>query len=501
MSFPTDEKMIAFSGDIYKVDNATRVAAVAAAAAAAASAADAAESAADAADAVALYSGTPSFQSWSDAAEVTVPSAVNYIFVDSEMYRRNASATNEFTTGGGARWAPAFTEDSKDLPILILATGQSNALGGSGTGGLVGERKTLNGNVYLWEQFPGAGQTTGWKRAGPANSDWPFLTTGNYATYHLADMIQRATGRIVCIAAQAVGGTPLAEWLPSGGGIPGATGSMFATLNSVMNAVRASDVPGRLGTTTFAGLGINQADIFTWWQGEADADYRAATDTRASSYSQYLTRFRQMMRAMRYGEGTSADPMVKSTAPAILHGLLPGGTSGGNPTDDRNDALSKLGQGPDNVFIPSDYLLSTDNLHVDGAWLVEAARRAFFALGQFPKSSWVEYGVTGGNGWEKYSDGRLVIFNNTTIPTVACNTASGAGFRAASAAVWTFPTGSGVPTFLTTPHITVERRGATGQWAATTLVSTSSASLQAYGLTSDATERGFIARAVGRWLA
>lgn len=443
----------------------------------------------------------PAFVSWSAAAAVTVPMTVNYIWVDSRMYRRNAAATAEFTTGGGARWEPAYTLASSDLPILILATGQSNALGGSGTGTELGERRTINGNVYLWEQFPGAGQTTGWKRAGPANDDWPFLTTGNYAAYHLADMIQRATGRVVCIAAHAAGGTPQAEWLPAGGGVTGATGSMFATLTAIMAAVRGSAVPGRSDSATFASLGVTEADIFTWWQGEADADYRAASDTRAASYAQYLARFWQMMRAMRYGEGTSADPMLKTTAPAILHGLLPGGTSGGSPTDDRNDALRKLGQGPENVFIPSDYMRSTDDLHVDGAWLVEAARRAFFALGQFPKSSWVEYGASGGNQWEKYSDGRLVVFNNTTIPTVACNTAAGAIFRAASPSVWTFPTGAGVPTFLIAPNITAERRGVTGQWAATVSVSATSASLQAYGAATDGTARGFVARADGRWLA
>lgn len=362
--------------------------------------------------------GVPAFETWAQASIVTIPVTAKYIIVNGRLYRRLTSGTGEFTTAGGINWAPVYVLSELNLPILIIATGQSNMLGGSGAS--TGERATINGNVYMWEQFPGAGQTTGWKAAGPASTDWPFMTTGNHLAYHFADMLQRETGRTVLVVHHSVGGTPIAEWMPSGGGVSGATGTMWSALNSIMTAIRTTAIPGRSDGATLASLGVTEADMLLWHQGEADADYKIATDTRAATQAQYLQRFRSIISAMRdpAGSSVSADPMLKKAAPVLVGELLIGGTSSGSPTDDRNIALRKLGAEEALVTcVPSAGLLSTDNLHFNGRDLVEFARRYFHALGNFPKQAGPMLSTSG--SWSVLTQPGGVVTLTQTITLLA----------------------------------------------------------------------------------
>lgn len=274
---------------------------------------------------------------------------------------------------------PLFDRQVNDLPILIVATGQSNMLGHSQTSG---SRATINNNVYMWEQFPGTGQTEGWKRAGPASTDWPFTSTGNSITYHFADMLQRQTGRTVLVVMQAAGGQPIAEWLPGGGGVAGATGFMYSTLNGALVGARAAPIPGRTDGATLTSLGIPAGDLLLWHQGEADADYRGTTG------AQWKGRLRTIISTMRNpaGAGSGADPYIRDDAPVLVGQLLIGGTSGGNSTDDRNAQIAELDREERLIgAVSADGLLTSDNLHFDGESLVEFARRYYERMFTLPK--------------------------------------------------------------------------------------------------------------------
>lgn len=272
-----------------------------------------------------------------------------------------------------------------DLPIVVLATGQSNMLGHSVDGG---DRTTKNNSVYVLETVPNVDPptTTGWKRAGPGSPDWPWLPTGNSLAYQFCDRLQRKTGRTVLMIMVATGGQPIAEWLPGGGGAAGATGIMYSQINAAMVLARSLPVPGRTDGLTLNGTGRVRADIVLWHQGEADANYQPAPG--AGSKGAYKSRFRSVFSTLRdpASGGSSADPMVWSHAPVIAGELLWGGTSGPNTTDDRNDALTELSREEPLVTLASSRNLpSLDNLHITGSGLPVFGDRYFDCMGNFPK--------------------------------------------------------------------------------------------------------------------
>lgn len=319
----------------------------------------------------AAVAGLPPYPSFA-AATATAPAS--HILVEGRLYQYDPSGP--FVSGDGRKWSPS-APDSKGRPILVVATGQSNMLGGSGA--TSGDRRTLNGNVFVWEQIPGAGQTTGWKCAGPDSPDWPWMTTGNSLAYHFCDMLQRATGRPVCLVMHAAGGQPIAEWLPGGGGVSGATGHMYSTLNAAMIAARAATLPTG---GTLDSWGVSRGDYLLWHQGEADADYTGTTG------AQWIARLRSVIATLRNpaGGGSSADPFIQSNAPVLVGELLHGGTSGGNATDDRNSEIARLDREEPLVAAVSSWnLASLDNLHFTGSSLQEFGWRYFQRLGVFPK--------------------------------------------------------------------------------------------------------------------
>lgn len=270
-----------------------------------------------------------------------------------------------------------------DLPIVVLATGQSNMLGHTTTGG---DRTTKNNSVYVLEVIPDVGQTTGWKRAGPDSPDWPFLPTGNSLAYQFCDRLQRKTGRTVLMIMVAAGGQPIAEWLPGGGGAVGATGTMFSQINAALILARSLPVPGRTDGLTLTGTGRIRADYMLWHQGEADANYQPAPG--AGTKAAYKARFRTMINTMRdpASGGSGADPFLWTQTPVIMGELLWGGMSGPNPTDDRNDALAELErENPLFALASSRSLPSLDNLHIAGSGLVEFGDRYFDKMGLIPR--------------------------------------------------------------------------------------------------------------------
>lgn len=305
-------------------------------------------------------------------AAATDTGAATALLIGGRVYE--SAPDGPFTSADGRHWSPV-AESSNGRPLLVLATGQSNMLGMSGTTG--GERRTINGSVYAWEQIPGDGQTAGWKVAGPDSPDWPWGTTGNSLAYHFCDMLQRATGRPVYLVMHAAGGQQIAEWMPGGGGVSGASGHMFTSLNAALVGARASTLPTG---GTLASWGISQADVLLWHQGEADADYTGTTGV------QWFSRFRSVINTMRTAAGTSAAPMVKPGAPVLVGELLIGGTSGGNATDSRNAEIARLDRDePLVASVSSADLRSDDNLHFIGADLQEFARRYLDRLAVFPK--------------------------------------------------------------------------------------------------------------------
>lgn len=296
-----------------------------------------------------------------------------YILVGGRLYSYDPSGP--FISADGRHWLPSSPDNSASRPILVLATGQSNMLGMSGA--TSGERRTINGSVFCWEQIPGVGQTVGWKCAGPDSPDWPWGTTGNSLSYHFCDMLQRVTGRPVYLVMHAAGGQPIAEWMPGGGGVSGATGAMFTTLNAAFQAALDGPLPGG---STLRGWGVQRADYLLWHQGEADADYTGTTGL------QWIQRFRTVLNTLRTGAGTSADPMLQVSAPVLVGELLWGGTSGSNATDSRNAEIARLDrEEPLVAAVTSRSLGSLDNLHFTGGALQEFGWRYFQRLGVFPK--------------------------------------------------------------------------------------------------------------------
>lgn len=255
-----------------------------------------------------------------------------------------------------------------DLPIVVVLVGQSNALGGSGTTGGSGSYK--NPNVFVWEQIVGPQTTTtGWKACGPNGPDWPFINAGNNLGYHFCDLEQRATGRTVLLIQAAQGGAPISEFKPGGG--------IFALLNASMAAARAAAVPGRSDGATLNSLGITGADYLLIHQGEANADYTG----RGAGWRNEVRSVIASYKSATYG-------FVKPGAPVLIGELLHGGTSGGNPTDDRNADIEILNNSePLIASVSSRDLQSDDNLHFTGEALVEFARRFHKRLGVFPKTT------------------------------------------------------------------------------------------------------------------
>ena len=244
---------------------------------------------------------------------------------------------------------PKDIENDK-LPILILVTGQSNSLN-STTPGVTGDGDVQDHpNIWTYEHFPDVDQTQGWKFGFKTSPDYPIDPgVGNAFDYHVAKHLEKTTGRPVLIAKQSAGGQGVAEWLPSGGGIPGATGSMFSSVSAMFEAAIAAPLPFRRDNKSLIDLGISTADYMLWHQGEADADYRP--NPARNGEGEYIETFKSVLSVFLNPSinGSSAAPKINENTQIVVGELLIGGNSPGNPTDDRNTDLERIASQIENV--------------------------------------------------------------------------------------------------------------------------------------------------------
>jgi len=276
---------------------------------------------------------------------------------------------------------PKDIENDK-LPILILVTGQSNSLN-STTPGVTGDGDVQDHpNIWTYEHFPDVDQTQGWKFGFKTSPDYPIDPgVGNAFDYHVAKHLEKTTGRPVLIAKQSAGGQGVAEWLPSGGGIPGATGSMFSSVSAMFEAAIAAPLPFRRDNKSLIDLGISTADYMLWHQGEADADYRP--NPARNGEGEYIETFKSVLSVFLNPSinGSSAAPKINENTQIVVGELLIGGNSAGNPTDDRNTDLERIASQIENVsFANCGNLTSTDGLHFDNDQAPRMAQKYIEAL-------------------------------------------------------------------------------------------------------------------------
>lgn len=256
-----------------------------------------------------------------------------------------------------------------DRPVLITADGQSNMLGHLAAGG----SRIENPLVFCWEQFPQSGQTTGWKSDGMNGPDYPYQKVGNSIAYHVADIVQRQTGRAVCLVLHAAGGKPIREWWDISKIGNSRVGVLFSTIYNSLQAALDCPLPGRTDGKTLRQLGVTASDVHLRHQGESDADYVGG------SYAGFLQTMVELVGAYREPDnlGLPLQPIIRQSAPFICGELFIGGQSPstGLPTDDRNDVLRELAAQGTIRLAPADGLTSVDDLHFDGPSLVEFARR------------------------------------------------------------------------------------------------------------------------------
>lgn len=256
-----------------------------------------------------------------------------------------------------------------DRPVLITADGQSNMVGHLGLGG----SRIENPLVFTWEQFPQAGQTIGWKSDGMNGPDWPHQREGNNIAYHVCDIVQRATGRAVCLVYHAAGGRPIKDWWDIGKTGNARVGVLYSTIYNSLQSALDCPMPGRADGATLRDLGVTAADAHLRHQGEADANYSGNTH---GGFKQALHELVAAYRAPS-SLGLPLHPILRASAPFICGELFIGGTSptSGSSTDDRNAAMRELAADGVIRLAPADGLVAPDFLHFDGPSLTEFARR------------------------------------------------------------------------------------------------------------------------------
>lgn len=269
-------------------------------------------------------------------------------------------------------------------PLVVVATGQSNMLGHGPA--MVGDRSTEPGVFVLVYDFTTPANSY-WLEGGPDSPDWPFTVSGNGnagIAYSFCKSLRREQGRDVYLVMSAAGGQPIAEWLPGGGGVPGATGAQWAVL---MNKCVWAKTNGPLAVSkSFAGLSF--ADYFLFHQGEADADYQGGTDAT------WLARFETFITNCRTPQPSFDNHyLLRPDTPVMVGELLNGGTNGGSSgvgsaTDSRNSAIRQYetGRDPYIINVRSSNYRAADNLHFLARDLEDfGLRRYFNAAKRVPK--------------------------------------------------------------------------------------------------------------------
>lgn len=471
---------------------------------------------------IAAATGTPHYASLAAAASVTVPAFAQTVLVDRTVYRRvagNPFHSRSFVDQAGV-WFDGVHIPTSGPVELMLAIGQSEMLGASGTPG--GDRSVKDG-VLVYEVSPRAGQLAGWHVAGPEDAGWPILSdapgafiTGS-AAYRAAAERAKEIGGLVCLLINAQGGIPMAEFMPSGGGVSGATGTMWAKEQILLTAALDQPLPGR-GAMTLRTMGKTTVDHLHIWQGSADADYKSdpgnpGYDTRSSTGPQFIARWNSVIDE-RLAPGGSSVPVINAKTKIIWYEMLHGATSGaapgvGYPTDDRNTEVRLMPFNPlvtmranmrvvpmdgiNRVTLNGNVIGSDDNLHPNGAAYDEIGMRAAQVMRAFDVAHAPDvYGSNANGHYIKYANGVLECWSNN-IGSVGCTVASGVAFTSGDVS-WPFP-----EDFIDNPVFIPTSDGASNRWATPSGATGTTGTARVLSLVSSATALPVKGYAKGRW--
>jgi hypothetical protein len=287
--------------------------------------------------------------------------------------------------------------DVNSTPLVVIATGQSNMLGHADDSlDTQGAKGNINPYVAHYEMYPTiAGQTKGWKTAGPGDADWAFFSTGNSIAYHFCDMLQRQTRRQVLLIMQAAGGRPIEEWFPGGGGysvrdpelpigntMP-ATGFLYTQLLDSFNEAKTAPIPNRTDGKSLNDLNQLGADVLLFHQGESNNDANSiGTSAEGDAGRLYRIRFKRVIEFFRPrlpGDSQSGpdENIINYWTPVIIGELSRGNAS----TSDRNGDIRTIADQENLIGLATSHGLKTtsDGIHFTGEALVEFARRYFNA--------------------------------------------------------------------------------------------------------------------------
>lgn len=306
------------------------------------------------------------FASVAAAALRNIDTSLSRVEVDGVLFTKtattyrlgNAAGGDQFTSADGAKWVRAdLIETNMRQPIVLLIAGQSNAIGASsGNGGVIDSEP----GVWSFERFTSGDQTQGWKTGFKKSPDFITGQVGNFFGYHFAMRLHRETKRPVVILFDALGGRDVAEWLPGGGGLSGATGEMWTRLSQVRSGAFSTPLPFRTDGATLDDLGLTTADYFLWHQGEGNADSAALYSSRqGENFKRDLHRMLATFLDPA-SAGSAETPLIRADTRVVVGELWPGASG------DRNAELRQVAAEVENVGLARlTDLPAADSLHFD----------------------------------------------------------------------------------------------------------------------------------------
>lgn len=338
--------------------------------------------------------GIPSYASKAAAAAVTIPIFAGYALVDGQIYQRvdgTYTPTHEyqFTDQAGIRWVRQdHVRTTLRMPLIVLVSGQSNSLGVSGgNGGDISSQP----DVWSYERHPTGSQTTGWKLGFKQSPDYPTGQGGNHYAYHFCARLARETNRPVCMVPYSIGGMDIAEWLPAGGGLATATGTMWTNLLSAWAQALTVPLPFRTDGATLTSLGLTRADYVLWHQGEENRD-STATYPSGDQGRQFKRDLIRVFNAFLNPASASspADPLIYPGTQIIMGDLAYGGTDG---ADQRNAELYQVAAEVAGVKLARiGHIPTSDGIHFAPGHIERIADYCYDQIG--PGPSLTGWGVT-----------------------------------------------------------------------------------------------------------
>lgn len=310
---------------------------------------------------------TPQYETKALGMAANIPVQLKRSLISGAIYQQvtppyTPTHENQFIDSAGKLWVDQdYVRPNNKTPIVVIKTGQSNSGGFSGgNGGDI----TSKPDVWSYERHPVPPQTTGWKLGFKMSPDYPTGQVGNDYAYHFCARLARETGRPVCLIPYSIGGVDVAEWLPAGGGLVGATGDLWTNLLSAWNQALTVPLPFRSDGATLTTLGLVKADYLLWHQGEEN---RNSTLTYPSG-----NQGRQFKRDLIRVFGAFLNPASASSPAApliradtkIIMGDLPYGSIDG--CDDRNHELYQVAAEIEGLKLAQiGHIPTVDGVHFD----------------------------------------------------------------------------------------------------------------------------------------